>query len=157
MQRSNTHKRNETHSEWLSWCDVLYMYAFVSLQEREWNAVISSHGWRTAEGENRESGQTADLSPKEHSAHGGLRRGLAAGGDTGGGCCWKSSRGGQEESAGVIGWEEGGRAEENRKDAERGVRGEGGGVKGGARWRREEGERWWEKGKVRCMWERTLK
>lgn len=43
------------------------------------DSVISSHGWRIAEGENRENSQTTDLSQREHPVQGGLRRGLAAG------------------------------------------------------------------------------
>lgn len=43
--------------------------------------VISGHGWRIAGGENRENSQTTDLSERELPVHGGLRGGLAAGGE----------------------------------------------------------------------------
>lgn len=43
--------------------------------------MISSHGLKIAEGENRENSQTTDLSQREHPVHNGRRRGLATGGE----------------------------------------------------------------------------
>lgn len=77
--------------------------------------MISSHGWRIAEGENRENSQTTDLSPRDHPVYGSLRRrGLTIGGRSsqrrGGGeecvcvwgdCCSKSSR--ESEAVGGVG------------------------------------------------------